>query len=142
MIAPKRRLTEPTAGEPSDTIIGLKRKLSPITGQDVSHLDVFESFIDLLARAAAHDACQAPIALSCFFVLDGSTPTAQVKDMRLCLVEDEIVLDNDRTVREYKLDATDGSILALIYADSTVESGWESVEIHDPKNFESQNEPE
>lgn len=62
--------------------------------------------------------------------------------MRLCLVEDEIVLDNDRTVREYKLDATDGSILALIYADSTVESGWESVEIHDPKNFESQNEPE
>jgi len=39
------------------------------------------------------------------------------------------------------LDATDGSILALIYADSTVESGWESVDIHDHKNFQNQ-EPE
>jgi hypothetical protein len=58
--------------------------------------------------------------------------------MRLCIIEDEVVLGDDRTIRECKLDATDGSIIALLYADSTVESGWESVNIFDYKDFQSQ----
>ncbi len=62
----------------------------------------------------------------------------QVKDMRLCIIEDEVVLGDDRTIRECKLDAADGSILGLLYADSTVESGWESVNIFDYKDFQSQ----
>jgi hypothetical protein len=53
-------------------------------------------------------------------------------------MEDEIVLGDERTILECKLDTADGSIFSLLYADSTVESGWERLNIFDCKDFQSQ----
>eukprot|EP00277_Geminigera_cryophila_P030754 CAMPEP_0173062390 /NCGR_PEP_ID=MMETSP1102-20130122/3786_1 /TAXON_ID=49646 /ORGANISM="Geminigera sp., Strain Caron Lab Isolate" /LENGTH=103 /DNA_ID=CAMNT_0013929045 /DNA_START=32 /DNA_END=343 /DNA_ORIENTATION=+ len=61
----------------------------------------------------------------------------EIKEIKLVLIEDGIALDNDKTVRECKLDATDGSVVALLYQDNTLEAGWESIDIHDYKNFSS-----
>lgn len=51
---------------------------------------------------------------------------------------DEVVLEDGKTVRECKLDSTDGSIVALLHPDNTVESGWEEIDIHDWRHPESE----
>ena len=79
---------------------------------------------------------------------------------------DEIVLDDDKTAREYKLDSAEGCCLGLCFADTTVvslpspdrsdfcglgfkpitysrcmycvqEAGWERVDIHNYKDFQA-----
>ena len=62
----------------------------------------------------------------------------QAKDMRLMMIDDEVVLEDGKTVRECKLDSTDGSIVALLHPDNTVESGWEGIDIHDWRHPESE----
>ena len=58
--------------------------------------------------------------------------------MRLIMIDDEVVLEDGKTVRECKLDSTDGSIAALLHPDNTVELGWEGIDIHDWRHPESE----